>query len=51
MAATILSVLEPKSGFEIAFNMFDVDGNQKVDINEFKVVSYRLHVIYDSLPV
>lgn len=30
---------EPKSGFEIAFNMFDTDGNQRVDKNEFLVVS------------
>ena len=32
------SVAEPKSGFEIAFNMFDIDGNKRVDIDEFKVV-------------
>lgn len=31
--------LEPKSGFKIAFNMFDTDGNQRVDKNEFLVVS------------
>lgn len=30
---------EPKSGFRIAFNMFDTDGNQRVDKNEFLVVS------------
>lgn len=30
---------EPKSGFKIAFNMFDTDGNQRVDKNEFLVVS------------
>lgn len=30
---------EPKSGFEIAFNMFDTDGNQRVDKDEFLVVS------------
>ena len=30
--------VEAKSGFEIAFNMFDIDGNQKVDVDEFKVV-------------
>lgn len=30
---------EPKSGFKIAFNMFDTDGNQRVDKNEFMVVS------------
>lgn len=31
--------LEPKSGFKIAFNMFDTDGNQRVDKDEFLVVS------------
>ncbi len=31
--------VEPKSNFEIAFNMFDTDGNKKVDKNEFLVVS------------
>lgn len=31
--------LEPKSGFRIAFNMFDTDGNQIVDKKEFLVVS------------
>lgn len=30
---------EPQSGFKIAFNMFDTDGNQKVDKAEFLVVS------------
>lgn len=30
---------EPKSGFKIAFNMFDTDGNERVDKNEFLVVS------------
>ncbi|XP_073845937.1 mitochondrial calcium uptake 3 isoform X3 [Musca autumnalis] len=35
----LLSVLtKPKSGFRIAFNMFDTDGNQRVDKNEFLVV-------------
>ena len=34
----VFSVAEPKSGFEIAFNMFDIDGNKRVDIDEFKVV-------------
>lgn len=34
--------VEPQSGFRIAFNMFDTDGNQRVDKNEFLVVStYR----------
>ena len=32
---------EPQSGFRIAFNMFDTDGNQKVDRKEFLVVSIR----------
>ncbi|XP_067948189.1 calcium uptake protein 3, mitochondrial-like [Watersipora subatra] len=30
---------EAKSGFEIAFNMFDIDGNQRVDVDEFKVLT------------
>ena len=30
---------EPKSGFKIAFNMFDVDGDERVDKKEFLVVS------------
>lgn len=30
---------EPKSGFKIAFNMFDTDGSNFVDKNEFLVVS------------
>jgi hypothetical protein len=29
---------EPKSSFEIAFNMFDMDGNRTVDKREFLVV-------------
>lgn len=29
---------EPQSGFRIAFNMFDTDGNHRVDKNEFLVV-------------
>ncbi|XP_064636152.1 calcium uptake protein 3, mitochondrial-like isoform X11 [Lineus longissimus] len=33
------SAREPKSGFEIAFNMFDADGNQRVDKREFLVLS------------
>ncbi|XP_064636154.1 calcium uptake protein 3, mitochondrial-like isoform X12 [Lineus longissimus] len=36
----LLCVLtKPKSGFEIAFNMFDADGNQRVDKREFLVLS------------
>ncbi|EAT36619.1 AAEL011306-PA, partial [Aedes aegypti] len=35
----LLSVLtKPHSGFRIAFNMFDTDGNQRVDKDEFLVV-------------
>jgi len=35
----LLSILtKPQSGFEIAFNMFDTDGNKKVDKNEFLVM-------------
>ncbi len=32
------AVSEPRSGFRIAFNMFDTDGNQRVDKKEFLVV-------------
>ncbi|XP_071043763.1 calcium uptake protein 3, mitochondrial isoform X3 [Parasteatoda tepidariorum] len=35
----LLSVLtKPQSGFRIAFNMFDTDGNQRVDKKEFLVL-------------
>jgi len=35
----LLSVLtKPLSGFRIAFNMFDTDGNERVDKNEFLVL-------------
>ncbi|XP_039231561.1 calcium uptake protein 3, mitochondrial isoform X11 [Drosophila yakuba] len=35
----LLSILtKPKSGFRIAFNMFDTDGNQRVDKDEFLVM-------------
>ncbi|OQR75619.1 calcium uptake protein 3 [Tropilaelaps mercedesae] len=38
----LLSVItKPRSGFRIAFNMFDTDGNQRVDKNEFLVVRKR----------
>lgn len=33
-------ISEPQSGFHIAFNMFDTDGNQRVDKKEFLVVMY-----------
>lgn len=33
-----IRVSEPKNGFRIAFNMFDRDGNQRVDRREFLVV-------------
>ena len=35
---------EPKCGFEIAFNMFDTDMNNKVDKDEFLVVSCIAYV-------
>ncbi|XP_037030421.1 calcium uptake protein 3, mitochondrial isoform X3 [Bradysia coprophila] len=39
----LLSILtKPKSGFKIAFNMFDTDGNQRVDKNEFLVIRHIL---------
>ncbi|XP_035207067.1 calcium uptake protein 3, mitochondrial-like isoform X2 [Stegodyphus dumicola] len=42
----LLSVLtKPQSGFRIAFNMFDTDGNQRVDKKEFLVV---LHLLVKS---
>lgn len=35
----LLSILtKPESGFRIAFNMFDTDGNERVDKNEFLVL-------------
>ncbi|XP_076183393.1 calcium uptake protein 3, mitochondrial-like isoform X4 [Ptiloglossa arizonensis] len=35
----LLSILiKPKTGFQIAFNMFDVDGNERVDKTEFLVI-------------
>lgn len=37
--------LEPKSNFEIAFNMFDTDGNQRVDKKEFLVVSLSFYFL------
>lgn len=33
-----VSSAEPHAGFKIAFNMFDADGNQMVDKQEFLVV-------------
>lgn len=33
-----LPIAEPQTGFRIAFNMFDTDGNEKVDKTEFLVV-------------
>nr|CAD7569660.1 unnamed protein product [Timema californicum] len=39
----LLSILtKPRTGFEIAFNMFDTDGNQRVDKNEFLVIRQLL---------
>ncbi|XP_052133396.1 calcium uptake protein 3, mitochondrial isoform X3 [Frankliniella occidentalis] len=39
----LLSILtKPQSGFRIAFNMFDTDGNERVDKNEFLVQIRRL---------
>jgi len=43
----LLSILtKPKSGFHIAFNMFDTDGNAVVDKEEFMVVSSSHWVIF-----
>uniref|UniRef100_A0A1A9VAF0 EF-hand domain-containing protein n=1 Tax=Glossina austeni TaxID=7395 RepID=A0A1A9VAF0_GLOAU len=51
----LLSILtKPQSGFRIAFNMFDTDGNQRVDKNEFLVIlkilgfSFRNHDMDDE---
>lgn len=38
----IFNFSEPQSGFRIAFNMFDTDGNERIDKNEFLVVSIRM---------
>ena len=35
---------EPLSGFKIAFNMFDADGNELVDKKEFLVVGGVLYL-------
>lgn len=40
------NISEPQSGFRIAFNMFDTDGNERVDKNEFLVVSNSLISYY-----
>lgn len=34
--------VEPQVGFKIAFNMFDTDGNNRVEKDEFLVVSNQL---------
>lgn len=46
------SFSESKSGFRIAFNMFDTDGNQIVDKKEFLVVRIirRWLAVYWYLP-
>ncbi|XP_035709215.1 calcium uptake protein 3, mitochondrial isoform X2 [Folsomia candida] len=39
----LLSILtKPQTGFRIAFNMFDTDGNEKVDKTEFLVLLYLI---------
>ncbi|XP_032596229.1 calcium uptake protein 3, mitochondrial isoform X5 [Drosophila grimshawi] len=46
----LLSILtKPKSGFRIAFNMFDTDGNQRVDKSEFLVIISILAGAFKSL--
>ncbi|KAJ4436156.1 hypothetical protein ANN_18786 [Periplaneta americana] len=37
---------KPQTGFRIAFNMFDTDGNERVDKNEFLVIVQRLILAY-----
>jgi len=39
--------VEPQSGFNIAFNMFDTDGDQRVDKKEFLVVSTPTTLLID----
>ena len=39
-------VSEPISGFRIAFNMFDTDGDQRVDKKEFLVVGNTFYSTY-----
>jgi len=35
----LLSIItKPRQGFEVAFKMFDTDGNQEIDLEEFKVL-------------
>ena len=36
---------EPQTGFHIAFNMFDTDGNERVDKQEFLVVGHTATVM------
>ena len=31
-------ITKPKQGFEVAFKMFDTDGNQLIDREEFKIL-------------
>ncbi|KRF78970.1 calcium uptake protein 3, mitochondrial isoform X8 [Drosophila virilis] len=46
----LLSILtKPKSGFRIAFNMFDTDGNQRVDKAEFLVIISILASAFKSI--
>lgn len=39
------SITEPQTGFRIAFNMFDTDGNEKVDKTEFLVVRKTIFLV------
>lgn len=41
-------ITKPKSNFGIAFNMFDTDGNQQVDKNEFLVVINTINYGFES---
>ncbi|XP_030373464.1 calcium uptake protein 3, mitochondrial isoform X8 [Scaptodrosophila lebanonensis] len=46
----LLSILtKPRSGFRIAFNMFDTDGNQRVDRDEFLVIISILAGAYKEM--
>ncbi|KAG5865481.1 hypothetical protein JTB14_037929 [Gonioctena quinquepunctata] len=45
----LLSILtKPQSGFKIAFNMMDKDGNGKVDKNEFLVMEKIISNVWES---
>uniref|UniRef100_W5KH13 Mitochondrial calcium uptake 2 n=1 Tax=Astyanax mexicanus TaxID=7994 RepID=W5KH13_ASTMX len=45
----LLTILtKPQTGFDIAFKMLDIDGNEHVDKKEFEKVQYLLHCLYQG---